>query len=586
MKLFNPENIKGMGETSELKIKQMKNILNPIIKKPEKIRVKDEETRLETTKLFYSVALYFNLYFQKEKIKEMLENDKTCNFLIDELIRYRDFFKDLILSKNDVVKLIQKAEKYNQILNLLFYLGKDFLLFLEVLYECKDKILELFKKEYSDINNIDKQKKISFIEIGKYIEPKEEDNIEKINEMIDKIKMILSLDLENIYIKYSPNIIEKYIELYDKINLDNLILLKHIIESIKKIETNFKCKYKIEKIIHNNGIEFAKNKKLKNNNVLDFISKDEIFNNNISKKKDDNLLEIFDGIDINSLENDFFKNWKKINFPKIFNYDFTSFLNKISSLIKEMKDFGLLFSFFNFFQDKEIRPECVIVMQNKYKEIFNTYRIDECPNFIHDTVELIYLCDKNKINIKKFLKEEIQRLLDVKTVNNIYINLTEKYSFLSKDCSSIIIDYFTKSKENSNYSSLIFLIEKCKNLRGDIFSNINKYIIKNENEFFLIEETENYKFFKELVSKEILLKTQITKGDYISDTMAIISGLQEKIKTFNINYKSLIIFFPEDTKNKDIYEAKLLDRILNIFILDALEAKKYFENIKSKMREK
>ena len=70
------------------------------------------------------------------------------------------------------------------------------------------------------------------------------------------------------------------------------------------------------------------------------------------KKKDDNLLEIFDGIDINSLENDFFKNWKKINFPKIFNYDFTSFLNKISSLIKEMKDFGLLFSSFKFFKNK------------------------------------------------------------------------------------------------------------------------------------------------------------------------------------------------------------------------------------------
>ena len=71
---FDPEKIKIVGEISEMRLKPIKNLINKLVKNSENIHVKDEKLRLEITKLFYSLALYFNLNFQKEKIEEMFEN--------------------------------------------------------------------------------------------------------------------------------------------------------------------------------------------------------------------------------------------------------------------------------------------------------------------------------------------------------------------------------------------------------------------------------------------------------------------------------------------------------------------------------
>ena len=90
---FDPKKIKGIGLIPERKLTAIKNIINKLVKNPEEIYIKNEESRLETTKLFYSFALYFNLNFQKEKIKEMFENEIICQNLYDKLLSYNEFFK-------------------------------------------------------------------------------------------------------------------------------------------------------------------------------------------------------------------------------------------------------------------------------------------------------------------------------------------------------------------------------------------------------------------------------------------------------------------------------------------------------------
>jgi len=79
---FDPKKIKGIGKIPERRLKPIKNILNKFLKNPEQIHIKDENLRLETIKLFYSLALYFNLHFQKEVIKEMFDNDEICGKII------------------------------------------------------------------------------------------------------------------------------------------------------------------------------------------------------------------------------------------------------------------------------------------------------------------------------------------------------------------------------------------------------------------------------------------------------------------------------------------------------------------------
>ena len=580
--LFNPEKINGFGEISEQKLKQIKNIINAKVKSPDKFYGESEDKRLESIKLFYSVALYFNLYYQKDKVKEMFENENICDYLYDKLLSYGDFFKDLILSKKDVIKLLDKAKNYNQVLNFLFYLGKDLIQFLEVIIEKKDLINKLFKEEKNIIEeenkNISKPKDkkiIQLVEIEKYVEPKKEDDIFLIQNQIDKM---LTDYNDYTFIKFSPSLIKKYIEFNDEKNLNNLIYLQNIIEKIPKIDAKFKCNFQLDTLIHKCGILFAKNGKLKNIELLDFISTDNFYNDNNHKNKEYRSLEIFEGIDINSLDEAFFKKWKKFPWDIIFENQFNEFLDKIASLIKEMKHFGFLFSFFNLKQ--EINVDCVRILQRKFNEIFHTYIIKECPNFIYDCIELIYISDKKRVNLKLLL-ENIQRLLDVETVNTIYINLSEKPN-LSKECIALIVNYFTKDKKNANYASLIFFIKKCENIRNDILSNIDHYIIKEE-EFFYPEETVNFKFFKELVNRELLKELQRNiNTTYIDKTMNTISSLQQKIKTLQIKYTTLIDFFKDGEPEADVLMFKLLDRIIYIFLGEG-EQKIYYEKLKDKM---
>ena len=49
---FDPKKIKGIGEIPERRLQPIKNIINQMVKNPEKIHVKVEESRGETTKLF------------------------------------------------------------------------------------------------------------------------------------------------------------------------------------------------------------------------------------------------------------------------------------------------------------------------------------------------------------------------------------------------------------------------------------------------------------------------------------------------------------------------------------------------------
>ena len=292
-------------------------------------------------------------------------------------------------------------------------------------------------------------------------------------------------------------------------------------------------------------------------------------------------LDILDGIDISSIKENFFEEWKQINFYKIFDHQLDEFLKKVSLFISEIKDFSLLFSFYDIYQDKEYRYEAIITMQNRFKEIFNTYTPENCPNFKNDLIKLIYLSDKKKVNLKKFLVDFLQSNLDVEKVNEIYLQLIEEHQDLSKDIKGIIVEHFTKNKNNSNPTNLLFLLKICKKLRKEIFSNINKYIIKEE-EFLCIEETENYQFFKGIIKNGLLEKANQEKGGlYIEKAISVISSLENKIKNDEISFNKISIFFPEgkdDKKEKILYE-----RILYINLLDENKAKENFEHIKKKV---
>ena len=510
---FNPKKIEGFGKFPKSRLNQIQNELNKISENPQENlylnKAKDEEELIE---LFYSILLYFNMNFQKEKVEDMFKDENTLTYLSKRLISFRIFYQDLVLPQDIVRKLIQKAKTFDEILGNLPYIGTDIIEF-----------LKLINLELDIINNKAEKKEMNQIEIEKFVIPKREDNIQK---LVEVTNIIFASDNIPI-IKFSTTLIEKYVKFYYKKDLESLQLINNLIYSIKQKDKTFQFKYNnqnMDLVIHDTGIELVKSGKIKNNEILDFIIKDTYYNSEKYEKY--RPLEIFDGIDIETLDNKFFDYWYKINFDKMFSTNINNFYTKILSLIKDMKDFGLLYKFFLYNNAKEYKSEVILKMKNKYKNIFPTYNIEKCTKFEDDTIKLISLLDKKKKDLKDLL-DLIQTNLDYEKVNQIYIELS-KNNELNKSTKDVIVKHFTENKINTNASSLVYLIINCPNLRKEILSKINKYII-TENDFFSLEETENFKLYKGLIDNEILNKELKDKDtSYAKKVQSTISSLKKK----------------------------------------------------------
>ena len=96
--------------------------------------------------------------------------------------------------------------------------------------------------------------------------------------------------------------------------------------------------------------------KLKNEELLDFIEKDDIFF--IENKRDfQNLnyrpLVIFEGFDLENVNEQFYEKWNKVNLFKKFSFINNYYAEKaMIDKINNMKDFGKLLKLFNFENEK------------------------------------------------------------------------------------------------------------------------------------------------------------------------------------------------------------------------------------------
>ena len=589
---FKPKKIRGLGKVPSFKIKQMGKILNFLAKKPEKIRVEKEESRKQITGLFYFVLLYFNLNFDKEKINDMLNDDQIFEYVYKNFFQHTYLFEKMIISNELVCKLLKKVKEYNEILISLSFLGKNFLNFLIVINKMSDLIIKFIaeeekkikekKNEEDENENKNRKTKKVFIEAESFVDPKLDDDLGKILDEINILKKY-EMNTNRMIVKFSPNIIEQYINFNIDNNFQNLIILNNIIVTLKALDKDFKCQKNMDLIIHDTGLNLVKNGLLKNKQLLDFIRQDVFYQSKLYKNPMYKPLNVFDGIDILTLDDKFYENWRKMEFYKIFEANFSDFTDKIASLIKEMKDFKILLKLLSSEKGTNEITQYMITLQKRFIELYNTYSKEKCPNFINDTVELIFLNDKYKItSLKKLLVDHLQKLYNKDTVNEIYISLTENYKTVSKETITIIIDFFLKDKTNSQPLSLVNIIQKCNNIRQDIFSNLNIYTI-DEEDFFNHQELDSCKFVEGLIENKILEKGDIQKTTYITKLMETISIIKQKIENFELYLGNLNLFF-RNTKDKS-GEAMLLKRLLIIYNEEPEKAKFTLDKLKAKIED-
>ena len=578
---FQPEKMTELGEVSDIKLVQMKTKLNSLTMKPEEINIKND--RQEKIELFYTVVLYFNLHFQKEKVKYIFEKEQICEPLYEKFIKFDNCFEGLILPKKDVVKLIKMTDDNSKILNFLSYLGKDVILFFEVINEEKELFKQIFKgEEERSEKSLKKKKEIPYLDVSKYVYPKKEDDLKKLNKIIFEIDSCKQNN-ELPFFKFPDSFIDKYIE-FNENNYNNLIYIRNIVQCSNSYnEFNFNKfnlfdrkkdkKYKLDKMIHQIGLNLVKNGEFKNIEILTFILSDKIFTDENFNKKKYRPLEIFDGIDIKLMEKKneqkiFFNLWNKIDFYLMFECQLEEFLKKISSLIKDLKDFRFLFKLYKIDNEASLRYDVIRLLQNKLLELLPPQKDIEYPNLVEDVTKLIFLSDhQKKVDIKKFLLN-IEKQLEDETVNNIYTNLIKKHLELSKDCNQKIVKYFTEHKEKINPISLAYLLDKSDKLKKDLCLEINKYILKQD-EIFEKQESNNFIFLKELVCRQIF---GIFKDKY--------QEYFEKLKNFHIKVKVVYEAFKEGKLMEDI----LKERISIVFFCFGKDSNIFFEELKSKAK--
>ena len=559
---FNPENINELGLFKEDKIKIIRSRLNILSKNVNKsLSLENAKNEHELKELFYSILLYFNMNFQKEKIAEMFKDNNIMDYLSKQLLTFHDIYKDLLIEKDPLRKLIQKSKTFDDILNYLPYIGKNIINFLNLIYSEFKFICEIYISEQEKLNdenqNKEDKKEMKQIDIEKYVVIQKTDDIQKLNEVSGFIFSSQELNSVKI-IKFSENLIKNYVEFFNGQNIEALQYINKLIIEIKKHYKNFDFKYNnkdMDLIIHDTGIDIINRGEMKSNEILKFIKNDIFFTSNAYKKDFFRPLTILNKISIESIDEQFFKIWHTIKFNEIYSEWMEDFYKTLANLIKNIKDFGLLYKLFLIYDAKKYDNDSLKTMKQKYINLLQTLEKEKYKNFVEDSSKLISLIDENKIDTKDLLKH-IQDNLDFEQVKEIYMKLFEENKNISKTTKDIIITYLVNDKNMSMPENLVLLIKNCKNIRKEIFCKITKYSLEEKN-FLSFEESENYNFYKGLIDEKIIEQNlEYKESGYIKKIEKTINTLNEKIKNFDIKYNDIITFFQTE-ENKTIFKSKL-----------------------------
>jgi len=562
LQCFKPSKIESPGTISKEKLRPITNILNVFEKYPNKVLDQvDKDSKIKYGTKLFAIILYFSYYFNKSKVSELLKDQKNTIFIYKALIEYNDLFDFLKLGSEQMQLLINTSENFDQLCIALTY-NNNVQELLDVILFNFEKIFQLYtnkNEEYKNKIKIGENVKIPIINISDLVIPDRKDCMQTVYDLYCSIITLEKNKTNEHFINFSSSFFEAYINFFNSINLENLIKVKDMITFSKQNSININLKIEINKIIHENGILFASNGKLQNKNLLDFITlKDEYYISAEYKKL--RSLDILNGLNISSFDDKFYEKWKTINWNEIFKEQKVSFHEKILTFIKDLNDFSILYKLFDL---NDIKDNFVIeLLQKKILELYKNYSPEKHLNFIEDIIILIYYSDKKNAKIDSFLNSYIQKYINPKLVNQIYINLLSKYGDdISPKAKKIIAKFFTETPDNMNPDTLLYLISNCPKCAKNIFQNMDKFYIKKE-DFLKLEDTDKYKLFKGLLDKNYLEKKDMENTYYLSNITEVTNKLKRDIEQGELTFGEISIFYGNKPEEK--LDQKLLERMTTL----------------------
>ena len=571
---FKPEKIEEIGEISESKLKACLSIIKVFENKPDKVLkiFKDANSKEKNGIKLYTIIIYFYYHFALDKLAILLSNkdENIHNYVLQSLIQNKkELFKDFKLTKEEIHNLMDSIKDPEQFDIILGYIT-NLLELVSLVSDYFDTFSEIFS---------DNKKKISMNNII----PSENDNIKEISEKYIELVKRQKEANKNLFFLLESSMLRKYVELFEAKNVENLIYIQNIVKYMKEnVDNKFEIKDLNEKI-HEMGLKLSKEHSLKNNDILEFIKKDEYYNSKTYNYKIYRSLDILNGLEINSFDEQFYLNWKTIDWYYTFDEQYYDFIKKVSDLIKDMKDFNILFKLFDISKDKnqpDYHQYSLNIMQSKFFELQKTnFDSQKCPNFIDNLILLIFFSDQKKENIEIFLNEKLQKSLNAKTVNEIYITLLSRYKdLISQSTRNTITNFFVKNESNKNIETLLYLIKNCPELCENMLQNIDDYIIKRQE---LLEPKENEKIilFKGLLDEEILEKPEYQETYYVNKVKSTVKSVQKEIISGQILYRDISKLYSKDENDKENQKNSLLQRLKIICLNKQDDADKLFNII-------
>ena len=527
--------------------KEYSSILNLIYKNPKRI----SEIAPKKEKFFYTLLLFYRLHYDKDLIQDILNKEEIWKYLTEILLVYYKCLKELNVPDKLINEILHYNNKMNDIDTIFVSLSyihsfENILLFLN---NNSDFILESYKKKKTKIK------------ISDFVSPKEEDNLVNIN--IELEKLIQFQKQNSFFVSIDEVLWKNYIQFNHKKSLKNLVLIKKAIEIYKTIDKNLNTKnFNLDWNIHETGIELINNKQLNNNDILEFIENDSIFKDKHLNDKIFRPISILEGIEIENINEEFYKKWKKINILKLFECHKLNFHITIINKVKQMKYFNILYNLFDIYNncDSCKGPLAKLLFQ-KFQNLINTYKEEECPDFIQNTSLLIHILDNNRLPIlNKFIEQVIEKgSLPMEIIFKIYIYLSSKYKN-SNQVTNYIIKYFTKNKNVLRVENLLYLFNKLESEKiiTSILDQVEKYIIKEKDIYNQEKESDSLKILKGINQENLYNKLKKYKNTnyfiYINEVKKTISNTLMK---GNIEYNKIFPWM-------NIDKIKILKERINI----------------------
>ena len=576
---FKAEKIEDKGEIPAAKLRSAKAIINVFERKPEKVldNIKDIKSKEKNGIKLFTVIIYFYYNFARENLQNLFSNkdENVQNYIVKSLIEgKKDLFINFKLTKEEIHNLMNCIKSVEQLNMILQYNNANLLELISLVSDDFNTFCNIYSSEAN-------KKKVGMI-IEEIIKPNENDNFKEIYEKyIELVKKEKESNKIMFFLLDAP-LLKKYAKLNEGKNVENLIYIQKITKFMKEnVDKKLEMK-DLNEIIHNTGLKLSREHSLKNNDILKFIKIDEFYNSREYNKKIYRSLDILNGLEINSFDDQFYSNWKTIDWYYTFDEQYYDFIKKVSDLIKDMKDFDILFKLFDISKNnnqQDYHQYSLNIMQSKFCELLKNYDPQKCPNFKDNLILLIYFSDQKKENIKNFLEEKLQKNLSVNSVNEIYITLLSTYKdIISSDTKNIITNFFSKNESNKNPETLLYLIKNCPELTENMLQNIDEYIVKRE-EFLEPQENEKLKLFIGLLNEKILEKPEFQDTYYVQKNISTISELQSEITEGKILYSDISKFYNNDDNDKEKQKNFLIQRLVIISLNKQEDGKKLFDII-------